>query len=55
MWKKYGTAGQATDDNITQSMRTACRTKRATYTSSEYVVVIAFLRQKLLLERAPVS
>jgi hypothetical protein len=43
--KKYGTAGQATDDNITWRMRFADA-------HSEYVILIAFPRQKWLRERA---
>jgi hypothetical protein len=53
--KKYGRAGQATDDNITRSMRIDCRAKKATDTLSEYVIFIAFLRQKWLSERASMS
>jgi hypothetical protein len=53
--EKYGRAGQATDDNITRRMRIACQTKKATDTRSEYIIVIAFLRQKWLRERASMS
>jgi hypothetical protein len=46
----YGTAGQATDDNITQRMRFACWITKATDTHSEYVTPIAFPRQQRLRE-----
>jgi hypothetical protein len=52
MWKKYGTARQDTDDNITRRMRFACWTTKATDTHSEYVILIAFTRLKRLRERA---
>ena len=39
---KYGTAGQATDDNIIQRMRFACWISKATDTHSEYVMFISF-------------
>jgi hypothetical protein len=53
--KKYGTARQATDDNFIQRMRFACRITKATDTHSEYVILIAFLRQQWLHERASMS
>jgi hypothetical protein len=34
---KYGTAGQATDDNTIRRMRIACRVPKTTNTHSEYV------------------
>ena len=40
--EKYGTAGQATDDNIIQRMRNACWITKATDTHSEYVILTAF-------------
>jgi hypothetical protein len=43
--EKYGTARQATDDNIIRRMRFACWITKATDTHSEYVIVNAFLRQ----------
>jgi hypothetical protein len=43
MWKKYGTARQATDDNIIRRMRFACWVTKATDTHSEYVIVYALL------------
>ena len=42
----YGTARQATDDNIILHMRTACWVTKATDTHSEYVIVLAFLQQQ---------
>jgi hypothetical protein len=39
MWKKYGTAGQATDDNIIQRMRFACWITKAADTHSELVTI----------------
>jgi hypothetical protein len=50
--EKYGTARQATDDNIIRRMRFACWITKATNTHSEYVKFIAFPRQKWLRERA---
>jgi hypothetical protein len=42
----YGTAGQATDDNIIQRMRFVCWIIKATDTHSAYVMLIAFPRQQ---------
>jgi hypothetical protein len=50
--RKYGTAGQATYDNIIQRMRFANWITKATDTHSEYIVHIAFARQHWLRERA---
>jgi hypothetical protein len=50
--EKYGTARQATDDNLIQNMRFACRITKATDTHSEYVIRIAFLRQQWFRKRA---
>jgi hypothetical protein len=50
--EKYGTAGQATADNIIRRMRCACWITKATDTHSEYVIFIAFARQQWLGERA---
>jgi hypothetical protein len=50
--EKYGIAGQATDDNIIQRMRFACRITKATDTQSEHVLLIAFKQQQWLRERA---
>ena len=49
---KYYRARQATDCNITQRMRLVNWMTKATDIHSEYVVIIAFPRQKLLHERA---
>jgi hypothetical protein len=54
MWKKYGTAGQATDGNTIPRMRFACWITKATDTHGEYVIHITFPRQKWLRERAAV-
>jgi len=43
--EKYGTARQATGDNIVRRMRIACWIIKATDTNSEYVLLIAFPRQ----------
>jgi len=55
MWKKkwYG-ARQATANNITWRMRTACWLPKATYPQSEYVILIAFTRQVWLCKRAAI-
>jgi hypothetical protein len=50
--EKYGTARQVTDDNIIRRMRFACWITKATDTHSEYVILIAFLRQQWLRDRA---
>ena len=44
MWKKYGRAGEATDDcvHLIQRMRFAFWLSKATDTRSEYVILIAF-------------
>jgi hypothetical protein len=52
--KKYGRAGQATDDDIIQRMRFACWITKATDTRSEYVIGIAFPQQQWLRERVSV-
>jgi hypothetical protein len=52
MWKKYGRAIRATDDNIIRRMRFACWITKATDTHSEYVILIAFPRLQWLRERA---
>ena len=36
--EKYGTARQATEDNIVWHMRFTCWTRKATKTRSEYVI-----------------
>jgi hypothetical protein len=50
--EKYGTARQATNDNIMWRMRFACWITKATDTHSEYVILIAFPPQQWLRERA---
>jgi hypothetical protein len=50
MRKNYGTVRQATQDIIWR-MRFACCMTTAKDTQSEYVILIAFLWQKLLRER----
>jgi hypothetical protein len=50
MWKKYGTAGQATDGNIIRRMRVACWITKATDTR----VILTAPRQLWLRERASV-
>jgi hypothetical protein len=50
--EKYGTARQATDDNIIRRMHFACWIAKATDIHSEYVIFIAFARQQWLRERA---
>jgi hypothetical protein len=52
--EKYGTARQATDENIIRRMRFACWITKAADTSSEYVILIAFPRQQWLRERASI-
>jgi hypothetical protein len=51
--EKYGTAGQATDDNIIRRMRFAWWITKATDPHSEhtYIIIIAF-PQQWLRERA---
>jgi hypothetical protein len=43
---KYGTAGQATDDNIIWRMRFAFQINKAANTHSEYVTLISFPQQQ---------
>jgi hypothetical protein len=50
--EKYGTAGQATEDNITRRMRIACWINNATDSHSEYVKLTAFPRRLWLRESA---
>jgi hypothetical protein len=52
MWKKYGTARQAIDDNMIRRMRFACWMAKATDIQSEYAILIAFSWQQWLRERA---
>jgi hypothetical protein len=53
--EKYGTARQATDDNIILRMRFARWITKATDTHSQYVILIAFPWQQWLRERASMS
>jgi hypothetical protein len=50
--EKYGTARQATDDNIIRRMRFAFWITKATDTHLGYVILVAFLRQQWSRERA---
>ena len=50
--EKYGTAGQATEGNVTRRMRIACWINSPTDWHSEYVQRIAFPRQQWLCEPA---
>ena len=52
MEKKYCTARQVTDDNVTGRMCFLCWITKATDTHLEYVILIAFTRQKVLCEGA---
>jgi hypothetical protein len=52
IWEIYGTARQATDDNIIWRMRIACWITEATDTHSEYVILIAFPWHQVLRESA---
>ena len=55
LWKsveKYGRARSATEDNIIRRMRIVRWITKATDTHSGYVILIAFLRQQRLRERA---
>ena len=49
-----GKARQATDDNTIGRMGIECWITKATDTYSEYVIIIAFLRQQWLRERASI-
>jgi hypothetical protein len=46
---------QATDGSITWRTRRACWTTKATYTHSEYIILLAFRRQQFLRERTAMS
>ena len=50
--EKCAKAGQTTDDNTTRSIRFACWMTKATETHSEYDMLIAFILQQWLHERA---
>jgi len=49
--EKNATARKAKDDHIIRRMRFACWITKAKGTHSEYVLIIAFLRQMWLRER----
>ena len=50
--EKYGTARQATDDDIIRRMPSACWINKATDTHSQYEIRIAFSRHQWFGERA---
>jgi hypothetical protein len=50
--EKYSRAGQATDNNKIRSVRFACWINKAKNTHSEYVIIIDFLLQQWLHDRA---
>jgi hypothetical protein len=50
----FGSAGQATVDNIIWPISIACWITKAAYTHSEYVIPIAFPLEQRLCERASV-
>ena len=52
MWEKNSTVRQATDDNAIWRMRIARWITWATAKYSEYVILLAFLQQQWLRERA---
>ena len=51
--EKYSTARQATGDSVIKHMCFACWIIKATDTSSEYVILIAFPQQQWLRDYAP--
>jgi hypothetical protein len=54
MWKNVVEPDRATEDNIIRRMRVACWITKATDGHSEYAILIAFLRQQWLRERASI-
>jgi hypothetical protein len=52
--EKYGRTRQTTNDNATLCMRIARVITKATNSHSEYVILIAFLRQQRFGKRASV-
>jgi len=52
MWKKYGTVGQHTEENIKRRVRIACWITKAIDAHSEYVTFIVFTQEQWLGERA---
>jgi len=51
---KYSRAQQAKDDNITRRMRFAWWITKATDLHSEYIILIAFVRQQWLHKQASI-
>jgi hypothetical protein len=49
---KYGTARQATDDNMIRRLRLACWVTKASDPHSDCIILIVFPRRQLLRERA---
>ena len=49
---KYGTAKQATDDNVMRQMHIVCWIPKGLQGHSEYVVLIAFTLQQWFYKRA---
>ena len=49
--EEHGRAIQGTDDNIIRRMRLTCWIPKATDTHSEYSIIIAFPRQKMVTGR----
>jgi hypothetical protein len=54
MWKKYGKARQATDENIIRRMPVESWINKTKNTQSNYMIVIASPRQQRLCDRASV-
>jgi hypothetical protein len=54
MPERYGTARQATDNNIIRRMRVSCWITKATNTRSEDIILTAFPRQQCLRERTTI-
>ena len=52
--EKYSSTGKATDNNTVRRLRILCWKSKATDTDSEYVILIAFLREQWLRERASI-
>jgi hypothetical protein len=50
--KKFGGATETKDDDKIKHIRFECWTTKATNRHSEYVILLAFARQKLLPKRA---
>ena len=52
--EKYRRAGEATDGNIVRRLRIAYLKGKATDTDSEYVILVAFLREQWLPRTCPI-